>query len=555
MFVQTIHLIMKNIFTLLIVIFLFSTNKVAAAQINACDISYQATSNKNIYKVNVKIYRDCSAEVLCAGCETPFPNGNTNGCTLKNAGFTTAIIGMDKGFEGINYGDFNLNIVTGISNAYDIVEFQKCEKINSICTNCNTRIPGTFKVGVEVYIFEGLVDLSSVPLGCCNIALGISSNSRNKSLTTIIPEAFYTECVINKCVENSSPTFTNDAHATICAGVDYIFELNPIDPDGDSLSYKMVPSFKAKGVPVSFVAPFSEKFPFPYFGPPNQTSLNLRIDPLTGNISFRPLGLFIANINVEVSQWRKIGNVTTLVGITNRDLQINTTVACKTNRIPLIKIYREGKLSNGSQVFFVQQGKQICLDIVAEDQADNTTTPPIEADTTDLKWNNPGLYNTVLANASFTRNYILNQRTIDGPKADSFKFCWTPPASAIRDLPHAFTVTGMDRNCPYKAYATRGINIKVGEWSLGIDNVNSELLKVFPNPANDKVVINYDALKTNHFELTIIDVLGKEVYKLENTEPRKNNELLIDLSALNNGFYTVIFKTNNGNYSQKLVKE
>jgi hypothetical protein len=118
---------MKNIFTLLIAILLFSANKVVAIQINASDISYQATANKNIFKVTVKVYRDCSAEALCAGCNIAFPNGTTNGCTLKNAGFTTAITGLDKGFEGINYGDFNLNIVTGVPNAYDIVEFQKCE--------------------------------------------------------------------------------------------------------------------------------------------------------------------------------------------------------------------------------------------------------------------------------------------------------------------------------------------------------------------------------------------------------------------------------------------
>lgn len=549
---------MKNLFTLLIAFLFFGLSSVKAVQINACDISYQATANKNIFKVTAKVYRDCSAEALCSGCEIPFPNGTTNGCSLKNAGFTTAIIGMDKGFEGINYGEFNLNIVTGVPNAYNIVEFQKCETIKSTCTNCNTRTAGTYNPGIEVYIFEGLVDISAVPANCCNVALSISNNSRNKSLTTIVPEAFYTECIVNKCIINSSPTYTNNAHSTICSGVDFVFELNAIDPDGDSLSYKMVPSFKAKGIPVSYVAPYSAEYPLPFFGQPNNGATfpaGLRIDPNNGNILFRPLSLFVANINMEVSQWRVVNNVKTLVGTTYRELQINTTNVCNTNRVPLIKVYRDGVLSKGTQNFYVQQGKQICLDIVAEDQADNTNNPPIEADTTELKWNNPGLFNPALATSSFTRNYILNQRTIDGPKADSFKFCWTPPASAIRAQPHLFTVTGTDRFCPQRAYVIRGINITVGEWPLGIDNVNSNLLKLFPNPANDKVVINYDALKTTQFELTIIDMLGKDVYKLENTEPRKSNELLIDVSILKKGVYTILFKTNNGNYSQKLIKE
>ncbi len=546
---------MKNIFTFLTVFLLFNANKVVAVQINAADMSYQATANKNIFKVTIKVYRDCSAEALCAGCNIAFPNGTTTGCTLKNAGFTTAIVGLDKGFEGINYGDFNLNIVTGVPNAYDIVEFQKCETIKSTCTNCNTRTAGTYNPGIEVYVFEGLVDVSAVPANCCNIGLSISIDGRNKSLTTIVPETFYTECKLNKCIENSSPVFTNNAHASICAGIDHIFELSAADPDGDSLSYKMVPSLKGRGVPVSYIAPYSAEKPFPYFAPPSPFPLDLRIDPLTGNISFRPLGLFVANINMEVSQWRKINNVNTLVGTTFRELQINTTNICIVNRVPLIKVYKDGKLNAGSNNFYLQQGKEICLDVVAEDQAVLTNNPPIFADTTDLKWDVPASYNPAFNNATFTRNYILKQRTIDGPKADSFKFCWTPPIEAIRTQPHSFKVTGTDRFCPQSAFAIRGINITVGKWALGVDNVNSSLLKLYPNPANDKVIINYNELKTNNFELTIIDILGKEVYTIENTEPQKNNELLVDVSLLNKGVYTIIFKTLKGNYSQKLIKE
>jgi hypothetical protein len=74
---------MKNLITLLVVIFYFSITNLNAVQINAYDISYQATSNNNIFKVTVKIFRDCSAEGLCSGCNTPFPAGTTNGCNLK----------------------------------------------------------------------------------------------------------------------------------------------------------------------------------------------------------------------------------------------------------------------------------------------------------------------------------------------------------------------------------------------------------------------------------------------------------------------------------------
>jgi len=47
---------MKHFFTILFSIILFLNNKVNAVEINACEMSYQATANKNIYKVSVKVY-------------------------------------------------------------------------------------------------------------------------------------------------------------------------------------------------------------------------------------------------------------------------------------------------------------------------------------------------------------------------------------------------------------------------------------------------------------------------------------------------------------------
>jgi len=108
-----------------------------------------------------------------------------------------------------------------------------------------------------------MVDLSSVPIGFCKVALGISINHSNKSLTTIIPESFYTECIINKCFENSAPTFTNDAYALVCASVDCLFSLDAIDPDNDSFSYSILPCLKAKGLKINYLMPFDVNYPFP----------------------------------------------------------------------------------------------------------------------------------------------------------------------------------------------------------------------------------------------------------------------------------------------------
>jgi len=67
-----------------------------------------------------------------------------------------------------------------------------------------------------------------------------------------------------------------------------------------------------------------------------------------------------------------------------------------------------------------------------------------------------------MANATFVRNYILRERSLKGPTADSFKFCWSPARSAVQIMPHKLMVTAMDRFCPNKAIINQGINISVG---------------------------------------------------------------------------------------------
>lgn len=432
-----------------------------ANHIRGLEISYQCTDTAQVYKVTIKVYRDCAEIQLCPSCSIPSPNGTVAGCNTNNASLTTSIRGLTTGFLGINYGSFVLNSV-GSSSGYDIVN--TCDSIKTNCTNCNTRTAGTFSPGVEVYTFEGNVNLSSIPTACCSVELGASFCCRGSALTYVSSSSVYSFAQINRCQStcNSAPTFTNNPNMLVCAGIDYVYNLGASDPDGDSLSYDFGQAYQAYATPANYIIPFSARYPFPFFGAPNYYAAppaGLRIDPATGDVLFRPMGVFVAKFIIEVTQWKKIGGVSTIIGVTRRDAELQTRL-CASNRIPLVKIYKNNVLQFGQQ-YNISAGQQICLDIVSEDNFDLNAVPSILADTTDLKWNNPGLTIPVMANATFTRNYILANRRMSGPKADSFKFCWTPPINAARNEPYLFTVTGSDRFCPLKATATRGIKIKV----------------------------------------------------------------------------------------------
>ena len=424
------------------------------------EISYKCTSTPNVYTVTMKIYRDCSGLALCSGCNNSIPNGNTNGCTTATSGWTMSIIGGNSPCTGVTWGSFTLNAAQTLFGGYDII--QTCTSVRTICTNCNTRNAGTFSPGIEVYTYEGNVNLSNIPATCCKIILGATANNR-KSSSTLSSTNYFTYCEINRCQSscNSAPIFTNDEVAAVCAGVDFVYNLGANDPDGDSLSYAFGNSLQSLNTPVAYISPYGRTNPFPYLNAPDSVApfpAGLRIDPITGDIMFRPVGTFVSNLVLEVTQWKLVSGVRVNVGITRRDIQFQS-ISCAANKAPIIKVYKNNLLQPGTNSFTAFAGVQFCLDIVTEDQGQ--TSPLIISDTTDLRWSYPINYYPTMANATFTRNYILSQRPINGPKADSIKFCWTPPLSAIRPEPYLFTISGSDRFCPLNAKVTRGITIKV----------------------------------------------------------------------------------------------
>ena len=496
----------KHVIVLFIFILSLGFTKCVAHNITGCDISYQCTSTQGVYKVTMKVYRDCSFLGICPGCTiTP---GNLNACTTNSAGWSTQIVGLSSSCAGVNLGGFILTAVSS-PGVYDIIK--TCNTVSTNCTNCNTRTAGTFSPGIEVYTFEGNVNLNSIPTTCCRIIFSANTCCRAFLSTNSYGGSIQAVCELDRCQTdcNSAPIFTNEATALVCAGADFVYNLGAIDIDGDSLSYAFGQPLQGINSPSQYISPFNVNYPFPYFGAPNANAAlpaGLHINSQTGDIMFRPSGIFTSMLVIEVTQWKLIGGIRVNVGKTRRDLQFQT-VLCVNNKTPIIKVFNNGVLQSNNLTAFARQ--QICLDIVAEDLP-VTSNNPLTADTTDLSWNNAGLINTYLANATFTRNYILANRATNGPKADSFKFCWTPPTNAIRQLPHLFTVTGTDRFCPLKAFATKGISLVVQNPFV---NIETSTKNVFCNNKITNTSINYkvngiNLLSNNVFTVQLSDSLG-----------------------------------------------
>ncbi|MCF8425199.1 MAG: T9SS type A sorting domain-containing protein [Bacteroidia bacterium] len=533
--------LLKIMLSLLLLLGLGS-NQSSASNVVCSEMSYTCTSTPGVYKIGIKLYRDCNGLEFCADC----PSSLNSSCKVS-----VDIRGFDKDFLDIAYGNADLSIVKSAS-AFDVVQLCKTEK--SICSNCGSRTPGTFSPGIEVYYFEGLVNLNTVPSACCKVRIGFSQCCRKSDLTTIVnPNAtnYYTDIMINRCADNcnSSPLFTNHPVFVVCAGQDNTHTMGAIDPDGDSLSYEKGPMFLNRNTPVTYATPYSPTVPFPYLGAPIQSPpalppAGIEINSF-GEIRYRALGSFAGNMPLVVKQWQKINGKMELVGEVTRDIFIQS-MTCPSNNPPVIRTYDfAGVLTTPQPAYFynLDYGKQFCISIGAWDNTNSS-------DTTDFTWNKQNeLFN---AGATITHLYDPSSRGINGPKKDSIKFCWTPTFGDVRTEPYLLSLNASDRACPIKGSTTRYLSFKVnGVTALNEQSKNSNSFDVFPNPAKEQITIELGKPSSEKLFIELIAIDGKQVYT-QYLSPNQTS-LNIKLPGVLPGIYFVRINGSNFQVAKKVV--
>lgn len=95
-------------------------------------------------------------------------------------------------------------------------------------------------------------------------------------------------------------------------------------------------------------------------------------------------------------------------------------------------------------------------------------------------------------------------------------------------------------------------------WNLvGIQDVfAADAFSVYPNPANNRLFVNFVNLVDQSVLLTVTDFLGNTVKTIEYSGLNSgDNVLLADISDLNSGVYIVRIQSSNGVQSSKLIKQ
>ena len=236
--------------------------------------------------------------------------------------------------------------------------------------------------------------------------------------SVMVPMHIETELIINPFLGyNNSPQLLNPPLDRGCMGKLYLHNPSAYDPDGDSLSYKLVTCKGLDGIEIAgYTLP--------------QASETFEIDPLTGELRWEnPVMQGEYNVAIMVEEWRhgvKIGSVV-------RDMQIIISVC--DNDLPQISCDDQYCLIAGEQLDFI---------ISASDpNGDNVTLTasgaPLEVAVSPA---------------------ILNPETASGLQPQ-MEFLWNTSYAHIRNTPYQVVVHAKDSGSPVSLTNIKTITINV----------------------------------------------------------------------------------------------
>ena len=410
---------MKNIIKLfLFVVLVCLFGKIEASHIMGSDMTYKRISSKK-YEITLTIYRDCRG----------IPMATTANIKVEAPGFGT---------QNVTFTEDTIMDVSAV-----------CKSATAPCTPANT----TTGKGVEAHVYKGIIDLNSTPFstwitsGACKFYFSWTECCRNGAINTGVSGPFYTYCMLDICVgeNNSSPIFSAFPVGQVCCNQPVRLSLGGQDyADFDSLSYKLVPALGSSRTdvlnptsPLTATEPLTSYClfgmsipctPIPTADPP----IGVYFNEKTGYFVFTPTKCDeIGVLAFEISEWRKVGGVYKLIGLTRRDIQLEV-FSCTSNNPPTIKSSIGNNISiNKSQC------DVLTFQISTEDKR-VLNPPPLPhqtPDTTHLSVANmpPGATFKII-------DYNVRERV--------GQFTWKIPANIPKDFRTQVVFTVNDSFCP-----------------------------------------------------------------------------------------------------------
>ncbi len=297
----------------LLVASLFMSTQASATHIFGIDLYYTYVSG-NTYTINMAIYGDCAA---------------ANASTAFNALYT------DMPEVQIYNGNFiyqtvSLNPIS--PEGIEVTPVCTSDTNNTTCSNPANTVPG-----VRKFTYSKTVTLSGPSANWVfhfDGALGNNTNAgRSSTITNVLgngTSVISLDAQLNNLTAaNSSSVYTTIPTPFFCDNVPANFNPGAVDPNGDSLSFALVPGInQTTGSSVNYVSPYTATQPLAV------TPGSFIFNSSTGQLTFTPNLIQRSLVVYTVSEYR----AGVLVGTSQREMTV-VTLTC--NSIP-----PTGRISN-----------------------------------------------------------------------------------------------------------------------------------------------------------------------------------------------------------------
>jgi len=380
-----------------------------------------STGNVHTYKVTLSFFADCASN---------FPNGAYAALEVANP-------------QILLYNGNSLIIAQNlaINNELSGVEITPVcpdEAGNTTCSNINNPIPG-----IRLYVYEGNFTLtgesdqwrfafegqiSTIPAtnaGRSNI-IGNANIAGGSSL-------MYLEARLDNTIgANSTPVFSSLPTPFFCVNKNQNYSLGAIDPDGDNMTFGLVPAMETATTNLLYYTPYTATNPLPTL--PGDFAFN----NTNGQMTFIPSQALNCVVVNRVNEYRD----GILVGTSMREMTFVILDNCN-NDAP------EGPITNTENVSIVdingQEMFQVCAGQTAVVSYDINSFDP-NGDNITVSWNNLPEGSAIVVDNNGTPNPVVH-------------FLWN--VVNAEEGNYTFYITYTDDGCPLASSQTLAYTLQV----------------------------------------------------------------------------------------------
>lgn len=378
--------------------------------------------------------------------------------------------------------------------------------------------------GTEVYHYYDTITFKHYGkfmiswLNCCrNLAIlnMTSPASENLYLNTVV--------TVDSLAPNSTPIFLNPPVTLAQKNMYWNYNPLPYDADGDSIAWQLA-------------TPLSLGTLYPVMGytiPRSNPLQAFTLDTITGQISWMPdtIGHFVASFLVsEFRNGLKIGEI-------RRDMQI-IVVEDSTNNNGLK--FATGSWNLNAQGYFeipVLVNTPNTLTVIATDNDNDYCNLSGSGETFILK-PNPSTLSVTPGNGVVNATYS-----------------WTPSMANLRNNNYLTVFRGDELHGMNHYITDLTVGFKVVSELNGTNELNQSIIKIYPNPATDKLIVQYSQQYPTKGQLQVLNSLGQVMVQTDLVNSVGMHNTMIQTSAWPQGVYFVQVQQGGQTKTQRFVKQ